>query len=545
MPTRWDPLIAAATARELDSKLRGSRARALLLDLEARRFFLFLRDHTLVVELHPLQGWLMLLPPRDPPDEARAFSCTVLRVFAPPDESAVVFELQRVRGRSESARVVLEMIGNRWNALIVGRESQTIRHVLVPREDRVRSLTVGASYQLPPSTQRLGSEGALDEREWGQIVASVASEEGARRAEILQRIAWTSALNVDSLLGPDGWSRWRRMIEPTEWGGVLIDTPRGPQPYPVAPGDSVTARTFPTLVDAFHMGRELDQDAQPLASLFVPSYLLAEAERRLAQARKKERGVRRELAETTDPAEARVVGDLLLARLSEIPRKAKRTVVLDFEGTEVELELDPALTPSENAAQYYSEASRLERARDTLPKLIRKAEASVEKWADLLDRVRSGTSDPAGLVEALGPIQPSQKVGSKDRPKPLPFRRFVSSGGHEIRVGRGPRQNDDLTFRHSAPNDIWLHVRQTPGAHVVLRWQGDGTPPRQDLAEAATLAALHSSARHSGSVPVAWTRRKHVRKPRGAPPGTVTPERTRTVFVSPDLAVIERLGDKS
>jgi predicted ribosome quality control (RQC) complex YloA/Tae2 family protein len=127
----------------------------------------------------------------------------------------------------------------------------------------------------------------------------------------------------------------------------------------------------------------------------------------------------------------------------------------------------------------------------------------------------------------------------------LPYRRYLSSGGIEIRVGKGARQNDELTFEHASPDDVWLHARHVAGAHVVLRWQGDGSPPAKDLTEAAVLAALHSRARSSSSVPVDWTRRKHVRKPRKSPPGAVVVERVKTLFVEPDEALEERLrGDR-
>jgi predicted ribosome quality control (RQC) complex YloA/Tae2 family protein len=111
-----------------------------------------------------------------------------------------------------------------------------------------------------------------------------------------------------------------------------------------------------------------------------------------------------------------------------------------------------------------------------------------------------------------------------------------------VRVGRSARDNDRLTFGHSSPNDVWLHARSVPGSHVILRWNdADGAPPARDLAEAATLAALFSRARSSALVPVDWTRRKHVRKPRGAPPGSVVPTRAKTLFVEPDEAEEERM----
>ena len=107
----------------------------------------------------------------------------------------------------------------------------------------------------------------------------------------------------------------------------------------------------------------------------------------------------------------------------------------------------------------------------------------------------------------------------------------------------GARHNDELTFRYSAPDDIWLHARHAAGAHVILRWLKPGNPPARDLEEAAVLAAVHSRARTSASVPVDWTRRKHVRKPRGAAPGAVVPQRVSTLFVEPDAARAEGLKE--
>ena len=159
-----------------------------------------------------------------------------------------------------------------------------------------------------------------------------------------------------------------------------------------------------------------------------------------------------------------------------------------------------------------------------------------------LEEARSGSLSAERIGALLGPPE-ARGPGDGGGPMPsLPYRRFVSSGGLEIRVGRGAKHNDDLTFRHSRPMDVWLHARSVGGAHVVLRWDSKDRPPARDLEEAAVLAALHSKARTSGSVPVDWTRRKWVRKPRGAKSGSVTMDRAETVFVEPDPSVLERLA---
>jgi len=153
----------------------------------------------------------------------------------------------------------------------------------------------------------------------------------------------------------------------------------------------------------------------------------------------------------------------------------------------------------------------------------------------------------AELWDLVGgrPESGSSETGPRGGQTPgiLPYRRYRTSSGLEVRVGRSARGNDDLTFRHSAPEDIWLHARQAAGSHVILRWERrDQNPPHSDLVEAAVLAALNSEARHSGVVAVDWTRRKHVRKPRKAPPGTVVPERVTTLFVEPDPQAASRLA---
>jgi len=125
----------------------------------------------------------------------------------------------------------------------------------------------------------------------------------------------------------------------------------------------------------------------------------------------------------------------------------------------------------------------------------------------------------------------------------MPYRVYRTTGGLEIRAGRSARDNDALTFRYSSPEDIWMHVREAPGSHVVLRWtKRDQNPPLRDITEAAVVAASLSQARGSGLVPVSWTRRKYVRKPRKAGPGTVTTQRTHTIFVEPDTQLMDRLA---
>lgn len=548
MSIRWDPLVVAALARELDARLGRARVRSLLLDGDSRRVHLFLREGTLVLEMHPTAGWISLLEPHEPLPGARPLAAKIRGVRALPDESAMVLDLQRVRGKDEGVQLAVEWTGNRWNAAVVGHRSRVIRHVLVPRDERTRSLTVGAEYALPPSTGRVGVEGDLSLEEWTRILEEAGNDPQARRRALLSRVAWTSSLNAERFLEADGWTAWREALDPETWAPHEVETPRSLQPYPI-PLPPHPSRESESMMDAIARARaeaETDAEAEPLAALLLPAGLLERAQDRLARVEGRLRGLRRELERARDPAPVRALGDLILARYGEIQEGSEHAELRGFDGEAVEVELDPSLPPHENAKRYYDEAARIERARDELPRRIRRAERDAEKWRDAVDRLQKGEGDLEEISRRLGPERPRRQKGRK-RPESgaLPYRTFRSSGGLEIRVGRGARSNDDLTFRHSAPDDVWMHVRQAPGAHVILRWTDEGSPPRRDLLEAGVLAALHSEARHAGSVPVDWTRRKYVRKPRKAPPGAVLPDRVQTLFVEPDPRLAERLATES
>jgi hypothetical protein len=447
--------------------------------------------------------------------------------------------------------LVVELMSTQWNAVVMEGDADTVRHLLWrPAGDARR--VVGQPYESPTLTQRLGIEGDVALEGW--LAALEPLPPGDRRSALVRDFAWTSPINAAALLGEGtepgrgadletGFARWKAMADPeTPLDPVILELERGPQPYPFPLPDQ-PALSADTLVEAFEACAEAAGergDASPSAVLGPE--LMARIEGRLRRATRRVRRMEAELAELADPQGLRGIGDLILSRYHEIPLDATVAHLSGFDGEPVEVQLEPGEPAHASAARYYKRAAKAERAARRLPGLILKAQSERSGLESLLERVRTGTADEGEVHEAIGPAPVVQRG---DTPGPsLPYRTFRSSGGIEIRVGRGARFNDDLTFRHSSPGDVWLHARQTAGAHVILRWQGEGKPPARDLEEAATLAALHSKARTSGSVPVAWTLRKYVRKPRKSPPGQVTIEREETVFVVPDAVLMERLAER-
>ena len=452
--------------------------------------------------------------------------------------------------------------------------SWTIAHALWTRDVGGRPLRPGRPYLPPESTRRaIGHPPSLEE--WRVSLEDV--EPARARGTVLRTWAWTSTLNVDWLLGwtdeagaPDrprelgdeappidleaSFERYLDIRAAADTGSDKWIVPRrgGPQPYPARLGEP-EARRAESLLGAL---AELCQEAggpdavledsaaaESLGASDEKDRLERALERRADSLRRKRGALQRQLENAGSPDEARAIAQLLLVRKDLVKKGQAEIRLEDFDGTMRRIDLDPALDGVSNAERYFAEARRRERALTRIPQEIAETEAGLERLAEAGDRLeQDGPSDDLWKLAGQRPPGHASGKASKEPETRLPYWSLTSSGGLEIRIGRGARDNDDLTFRHSSPEDIWLHARQVSGAHVILRWdRRDQNPPQRDLVEAAVAAAVNSGARHSGTVPVVWTRRKYVRKPRKSPPGTVAPDRVRTVFVEPDEGLLDRL----
>lgn len=552
MPIRWDPVLTRALAHELDQALQGARVRGLRLDGDARDLAVLLEDRTLAWALHPTQGWPRVTGPAAPAEGDLKLRGRVVRVESPPDERMVRIVLSP--GEAGAVALVVELMGNQWNALLVEAPSEgepwVIRHVLVRREG-ARPQRVGEPYLPPEPQRRAGTTGDVSEAEWTTTLEGVADEE--RQRLLVRTFAWTSTLNAPTLLGAPttagaagslalGYQRWRQVADgsaPVE--PVVLELPSGLQPYPIQLA-GIPHRRAESLLAAFTACAAASDDAGGggMSAPFDPT-LLDQLHGAVRRAEGRVGRIESELAALEDPGTLRGIGDLILARYADIPQGASRARLTGFDERSVEVELDPAKPPHENASAYYQRATKSERATERLPALLEQAQRARDRLAELYERARSGRVDEAGVRAAIGSGAPRAETPREARPA-LPYRVFRSSGGLEIRVGRGAAHNDDLTFHHSSPGDVWMHARHVGGAHVIVRWPGPGNPPARDLAEAASLAALHSKARTSSSVPVDWTFRKYVRKPRKSPPGRVLADRVQTVFVTPEESLLQSLS---
>ena len=582
----WDPCLARAVAAEVQARLGGKRTTAVEFRRERRTVRVHFREATLAAELAPGRGAVVLRPPSDPDPNAERLPATLAATWAVADERIIVLRFRRVRGKKANPSLILEFAANRWNACWAEGAQLVVRKRLRPgtgagrtkgsrtkggpRGTATSAPWIGTPWEPPGGRRRKGADGRLEMDEW---LAAWPAGPAVRRW--ISQVAYVSPINAPWLLSADGpeaaFRRWRLLAEGTETAPCLLRLSSGLQPYPwplgaalegtpagggraggrplgggCEAGAKVGSAPRATPVESLLHGMDAvlatadAESGSPLGAIDGRDAETRALDRESRRLERKLGALRGQLDRTGQANRLREEAALILASLGQIGRGSERVVLTGFDGKARTLELDPALRPHGNADARFRLAARMERGAAKLARRIRRTEAALDQVAAAARLHRRGELAREEL-EAVLPASPKPKGPRAHDAPALPYRRYRSSGGLEVRVGRGAGRNDDLTFRHSRPNDVWLHARHAAGAHVVLRWTRAERPPATDLEEAATLAANHSGARGARHVPVDWTRRKWVRKPRGAPPGVVALERVETVFVSPDPALEERL----
>lgn len=274
---------------------------------------------------------------------------------------------------------------------------------------------------------------------------------------------------------------------------------------------------------------------------------LKSAEKRLKRLQKNVEG---DLERAEDAADYRRFGELLQSAYgTEIPRGAESVDVPDYyaEGAPpVSIPIDPARTLQENIDRYFHEYRRLNDAADRIESRLLETMEKLDRVRALRAELQGGVDDDEldAFVERVARaeiVRKKQRSRRKRKEKRLPYRRFASRRGATILVGRGSKHNDELTTHVARGRDVWLHARDWPGAHVVLRMEKDSAPDSGDLVDAALLAAHFSKGKGDSLIDVTYTRAKHVRKPKGAAPGLVTVAGGSTIGVSPEPEILRQL----
>lgn len=322
------------------------------------------------------------------------------------------------------------------------------------------------------------------------------------------------------------------------------------EPWTPAPGhvsthmhvlESIPSRQASSWLEAEAV-RRIQVDAEEAIQRNVETQLRAA----LKRLRKRDAAILKDLARIDSCEELRRRGELLNSAHGQVKTGARSVRVVDYWdpnlGT-VEIPLDPARTLQGNIDAAFKEYRRLKNARQKVEDRWLETQALIEQ-IETLQQTWQSSQDPSFVENSLRKMRlwtVSQRTPERQTASRLPFRKFITPRGSTVLVGRGARENDQLTTKHARGRDLWLHARDVPGSHVVLKVEKNAEHDGRDLLDAALLAAWFSKARTDTLVDVMWTQAKHVRKPKGAAAGSVSVAGSANITVRMDTERIESI----
>ena len=258
----------------------------------------------------------------------------------------------------------------------------------------------------------------------------------------------------------------------------------------------------------------------------------------------------KELIESENAEIYKIKGELITSYIYMIEKGMESVEVANFYDPEyknITISLNPNFTPSENAQKYFKKYNKMKTAKKEITSQIEITKEEInyleniilsiencENLAELMD-IREELSK-VGYLRAKNNIKKETKLTTKPH-------EFISSNGFKILVGKNNKQNDNLTLKIASNEDIWMHTKNIPGSHVIIKTEGKEVPD-ETIFEGAMLAAFFSKSKMSSQVPVDYTKKKNVKKPNGSKPGMVIYETNSTIYVTPTEELIAKLKSK-
>ena len=593
-----DALCLSGVIHELNTTLSGSRVDKLY-QPGRDEVILVLRTQgagnvRLLLSANPAHPRLHLTTlPLENPEKPPMF-CMLLRkhlsgarlleIIQPPLERVAVlrFEALNELGDRVERRLILEAISHKTNLILLdgdGRILDCIRHAGADLSNQAatgssapRILQPGMFYRLPANVDKANP--LTISREDMDVLLSSAPEECQADKWLLDTFGGLSPLLCRELahcaggatdvrlnvLGPEGRARLldrleelRNTVKKFCCIPTMISMEARPRDFTFLPigqyeGTAQIDRwpAFSPMLDAFFEQRERQDRVKQKGQDLIKA--VTNARDRTAR---KIGHQEKELTATKDRDRLRQLGDILTSNFYQVQKGMACLRTVDFydpEGKDIEIKLDPLLTPQQNAAKYYKDYNRAKKAEEMLTIQLEKGRRELDYLNSVLENISlaEGERDLTEIRQELADTGYLRRPGkAKDRvkrvvSKPMEFR---STAGLRISVGKNNSQNDLLTCKLAGKGDIWFHTQKIHGSHVIL-WTEGSQPDLQSLNEAAVLAAWFSQARDSSKVPVDYTPVRYVKKPGGARPGMVIYTTYETAQVTPDGELAKRLRVK-
>jgi predicted ribosome quality control (RQC) complex YloA/Tae2 family protein len=461
----------------------------------------------------------------------------------------------------------VELMGRRSNIILTNSEGRILDAVkrVSPEMSRVRPIRSGATYTPPPPQDKADprtatatsilaaatqASGPLDR--WLVSHFLAVSPQLAREIAVLAGIAPDTSAHeidrasatelvvaIDDIFSPLTSATWQPMLYSdvsgrADFSAIRLESKESNADITATPMDSVLAAAEMAWNASQTLGAASGRTQRHAARR---ERLLAEIAEACTRIEQRVRSLREQEERAAAAEQWRVMGESIYAAFASIQSGQSELVTEDG----LLIPLDPALSASQNAQEYFERYRKARSAEENVPVMIETAQHELDYLRQLLalaqlaetyDEIESARLEWLAYVEQTpGAPRAERPKGARPAATARRPRSFRNAHGDIIFIGRTGPQNDMVTFDIANPGDLWLHARNMPGAHVILRPSNSASEAA--IERAAALAAWYSAGRGSTSVPVDVTERRHVRKIRGAGPGMVTYRNERTLTVRP------------
>ncbi len=466
-----------------------------------------------------------------------------------------------VRHPEGDTTLVVEVMGRYSNIVLVAEEGVILECIkrVGPEMSRYRTILPQQFYVPPPPQSKLDptdvtelrlrdiltsassvepSDASPESPIWRALVANIGGVSPLMSREVVYRAmgdaeaAISQVVKISPLL-----EAFQEMLMPVwehRWQPCVVkgeDRLVAFAPYPLTQyGDWEEVESISQAVDAYY-GQKVGEGAYAAAKRIAREAIVQARER----VRKRQEALERSRVSQAQVEELRLKGEMILAYAHDIePGQRELTAPVGPDGPPLLIELDPTISPVENAQRCFGKYRKAKSAAQEIPALLQQAKLEMHYLDQLETDLDLAVNRPeireveASLAEA-GYVREERRKQKVGRSQPLAV---DSQDGLLILVGKNSRQNEEVTFRRAAPDDLWLHARGVPGAHVIVK-TGGREVPEATLKQAAQLAAYYSQARGSARVAVDYTERRYVRPVKGAAPGLVTYTQQKTIQVVP------------
>lgn len=586
-----DAFVLNAVAAETDEKIVRTGGRVgKIYQLNPAEIVLHFRGEkgleVLFVSVDPSGARIHLAEDHHSPPPAPPSFCMLLRkhlhrgrlvsISQPPLERVLYlnFTVRDPSSREVPKTLAVEIMGRHSNLVLLDSPGQKGEQRILgavknipPAINRYRTILPNHFYLPPPAQQKLHPF-ALNYEYFKEEMSQLEGQSAPKA--LLKTLQGLSPFLAQEIAVRAGVEEVHRSTLPLLWDGLheilsLYDR-RSWEPFLVLdsngtpvdfcafkprslPGNSFlrpSSSMSKTINDFFHY-KEKEEARKRLYQ-----YLENRLKQSLKKLRKKEKLQLEELEKTRRAGHYRLCGELILANLNEIPPQSKEVHLKNLyheNGEEVKVLLDPSAAPTVNAQRYFKKYRKAKQGAEKIGQQLKHTRSDIEYLESVLFSLEK--SSMRGLHEVKKELEetgflPQPKTGEHPPKKkqeekkgvPSPPLRFISSAGEEIHVGRNNRQNEYLVKHFSSKEDCWLHAKNTPGAHVIIKSEA---PHEKTLLEAALLAAYFSRSAHSSNVPVDYTRVKNLARHPGKKPGMVTYRNHGTIFVTPSEDALKHL----